>query len=108
MYQVEEEYIDKVARFVNLGKKMESRNDMNVNPHMKQNDGGSASYYELPEGATELKHLIHYKGMSHPVGEAFCSLYRLDNCPHSDRKRNLKKVLYYVQTELENMERGVS
>ena len=32
-------------------------------------DGGSTSYYELPEGATELRHLIKHKRMEHGIGE---------------------------------------
>ena len=39
--------------------------------------GGTTHYYELPPNATELKHLIRHKKMSHPIGEAFCALYRL-------------------------------
>ena len=39
--------------------------------------GGTTHYYELPPSATELKHLIRHKKMSHPIGEAFCALYRL-------------------------------
>ena len=81
-----EHYEDKVKRFI-------------------KNDGGSANYYELPEYAKELYHLIHHKKMSHPVGEAFCSLYRLDDCPHSDAVRNLKKVIFYCETEINNRER---
>ena len=150
MYQVDEEYVDKVARFINSGdphygrkefeikkevlpdsrksyqeslnrsaKRLANQVDKDImesmmsdgmtesiiNPHM--NDGGSAHYYELPKNATELAHLIHHKRMSHPVGEAFCSLYRMDDCPHSDRKRNIKKVMKYMEIELENMKRGV-
>jgi hypothetical protein len=62
-------------------------------------DGGSTSYYELPEGATELRHLIRHKKMSHPVGEAFCALYRLDD--NGERKRNLIKAKFYIECELE-------
>lgn len=62
-------------------------------------DGGSTSYYELPKGATELKHLIRNKNMNHAIGEAFCALYRLND--NGEYKRNLKKALYYIQSELE-------
>jgi len=64
--------------------------------------GGSSHYYELPEGATELRHLIRHKHMEHGIGEAFCSLYRLND--NGEKKRNLEKVIYYCKAELEYME----
>lgn len=64
--------------------------------------GGSTHYYELPKNATELKHLIRHKKMSHPIGEAFCSLYRLND--NGEYKRNLEKAKYYIETELQYLE----
>ena len=66
--------------------------------------GGSTHYYELPKNATELKHLIRHKKMSHPTGEAFCSLYRLND--NGEYKRNLEKAKYYIETELQYLEEG--
>ena len=43
-------------------------NDTTKNQETKQptrGDGGSTNYYELPKDATELRHLIRYKKMSH-------------------------------------------
>lgn len=68
------------------------------------NNGLSATWYELPEGATELKHLIWYKNMNAQVGEAFRALYRLNDCPHSDAIRNLNKVIAYCEQEKERIE----
>jgi hypothetical protein len=62
-------------------------------------DGGATSYYELPEGATELRHLIKHKKMEHAIGEAFCALYRLND--NGEYKRNLEKVKFYIESELE-------
>ena len=76
--------------------------DRNI-PYNKYNDGMSASWYELPEGATELKHLIWYKNMNAQIGEAFRSLYRLNDCPHSDAIRNLNKVIAYCEQEKERI-----
>jgi hypothetical protein len=64
--------------------------------------GGATHYYELPAGATELRHLIRAKNMSHGVGEAFSSLYRLND--NGEFKRNLEKVIFYCQCELEYLE----
>ena len=65
-------------------------------------NGGATSYYELPKGATELKHLIKHKKMEHGIGEAFAALYRLND--NGEYKRNLTKVIYYIQSELDWIE----
>ena len=81
-------------------------NDTTKNQETKQptrGDGGSTNYYELPKGATELRHLIRYKKMSHSIGEIFCAIYRLkDNCEYL---RNLKKAKFYIDSEIEEYEK---
>ena len=67
------------------------------------NDGSSADWYKLPEGATELKHLIWFKRMNAQVGEIFRSTYRLNDCPHSDALRNLRKIKAYADQEIERI-----
>ena len=62
-------------------------------------DGGSVNYYELPKDATELRHLIRYKKMSHPIGEIFCAIYRLND--NGEYLRNLKKAKFYIDSEIE-------
>jgi hypothetical protein len=69
------------------------------------NDGGSASYYELPDGAMELQDLIEYKGMNFAVGNIFKAAYRLgDNGSHSNPRRDLKKIIWFAQRELDRIE----
>jgi hypothetical protein len=68
-------------------------------------DGSTASYYELPEGASELQDLISFKDMNAQVGEAFRSLYRYGQSSHSDKMRDCKKVIYYMNAELERLKR---
>ena len=70
-------------------------------------DGSTASYYELPEGATELQHLISYRNMNAQVGESFRSLYRYGLSSHSDQLRDAKKVMFYMQAEIERLEKWV-
>lgn len=41
-----------------------------------KSDGGSTSYYELPEGSKELNDLIEHKGMSFALGNIFKACYR--------------------------------
>ena len=66
-------------------------------------DGGSTNYYELPKDATELRHLIRYKKMSHPIGEIFCAIYRLND--NGESLRNLKKAKFYIDSEIEEYEK---
>ena len=66
-------------------------------------DGGSVNYYELPKGATELRHLIRYKKMSHSIGEIFCAIYRLND--NGEYLRNLKKAKFYIDSEIEEYEK---
>lgn len=68
-------------------------------------DGSTASYYELPAGATELQDLISFRNMNAQVGEAFRALYRLGSASHSDRRRDIKKVIFYMQAELARMDK---
>ena len=65
-------------------------------------DGGSTNYYELPKGATELRHLIRYKKMSHSIGEIFCAIYRLND--NGEYLRNLKKAKFYIDSDIEEYE----
>lgn len=75
-----------------------------MNNSDERGDGGSTNYYKLPDGATELRHIIKHKKMEHGVGEAFCALYRLND--NGEYLRNLKKALYYIQCEIEYTEKG--
>lgn len=68
-------------------------------------DGSTASYYELPEGATELQHLISHRNMNAQDGEIFRAIYRKGMASHSDELRDAKKVLFYAQAEVERLEK---
>ena len=70
-----------------------------------RSDGGTASYYQLPLGATELQHLISYRNMNAQDGEIFRAIYRKGRASHSDQLRDAKKVLFYAQAEVERLER---
>ena len=89
--------------------KMESLkewSDTTQNQEIKQlsrGDGGSTNYYELPKGATELRHLIRHKRMSHSIGEVFCAIYRLND--NGEYLRNLKKAKFYIDSEIEEYEK---
>jgi hypothetical protein len=69
-----------------------------------KSDGSTASYYELPAGATELQHLISYRNLNAQDGEIFRAIYRKGRASHSDELRDAKKVLFYAQAEVERLE----
>ena len=67
-------------------------------------DGSTASYYELPNNASELQHLISYKNMNAQMGEIFRSCYRYGSASHSDQLRDAKKIKFYIDAEIERLE----
>lgn len=71
----------------------------------ESSDGSTASYYELPEGATELQHLISHRNMNAQIGEIFRSCYRYGLVSHSPKKRDIKKIIFYAKAELERLEK---
>ena len=72
---------------------------------MIKSDGSTASYYELPEGATELQHLISHRNMNAQIGEIFRACYRYGEVAHSDRLRDAKKIRFYAEAEIERLEK---
>jgi hypothetical protein len=69
-----------------------------------KSDGSTASYYELPPNATELQHLISHRNMNAQIGEIFRACYRYGLVDHSPQERDIKKVIFYAQAELERIE----
>ena len=70
-----------------------------------KSDGSTASYYELPEGATELQHLISYRNMNAQLGEIFRAAYRYGLADHSSMIRDAKKIKFYAEAEIERLEK---
>lgn len=69
-------------------------------------DGGSTSYYVLPEHATELRHLISHKAMSKARGDIFKACYRMGEKQGVDALYDLKKMKFFVDDLIEMHERG--
>lgn len=67
-------------------------------------DGSTASYYELPAGATELQDLISAKDMNSQIGEIFRACYRYGQVPHSPKLRDAKKIRFYIDAEIKRLE----
>ena len=70
-----------------------------------KSDGSTAEYYELPEYATELQHLISFKNMNAQIGEIFRACFRYGQVAHSDRLRDAKKIKFYIEAEIERLTR---
>jgi hypothetical protein len=71
-----------------------------IRARKERSDGSTASYYELPEGATELQDLISAKNMNAQIGEIFRECYRYGQASHSDEIRGIKKILFYAKDEI--------
>jgi len=71
----------------------------------ERSDGSTASYYELPECAAELQHLISHRNMNAQIGEIFRACYRYGLVSHSDMLRDAKKIKFYAQAEIERLEK---
>jgi hypothetical protein len=70
----------------------------------EHSDGSTAGYYQLPEGATELQHLISARDMNAQIGEIFRSCYRYGRVAHSTKLRDAKKMRFYINAEIERLE----
>jgi len=68
-------------------------------------DGSTARYYELPPEARELQDLISYKDMNAQIGEIFRACYRYDEVGHSPKLRDAKKMRFYIDAEIERLEK---
>ena len=97
MYKVEPTIGELDAHMEAYDKVMESLGIERNTEH--RGDGSATHYYELPKGATELRHIIKYKNMEHGIGEAFCALYRLND--NGEYLRNLKKAKFYIDSAIE-------
>ena len=71
----------------------------------EKSDGSTASYYELPDNATELQDLISAKDMNAQMGEIFRACYRYGQVAHSEKMRDAKKIKFYIEAEIARLER---
>ncbi|WP_353413893.1 hypothetical protein [Brucella sp. NBRC 12953] len=62
-----------------------------------KSDGGSTSYYELPDGASELNDLIEHKGMSFALGNIFKACYRFGEKDAASRLYDLNKIIFFAE-----------
>tara|TARA_R100000900_G_scaffold146486_1_gene136652 strand:+ start:1836 stop:2363 length:528 start_codon:yes stop_codon:yes gene_type:complete len=84
-----------------LGQEAQLESTMQVSEGIS--DGSTASYYELPDGATELQDLISYKNMNAQIGEIFRACMRYGESSHSNELRDAKKIKFYVDAEIKRL-----
>lgn len=65
--------------------------------------GSTAQYYEIPIGTYELQDLISYLNCNAQLGEIGRAWMRYGKCPHSSKKRDLEKIIFYAQAELKRI-----
>ena len=68
-------------------------------------DGSSADYYKLPTNSTQLQELISFRNMNAQIGEIFRACYRYGLVEHSPKARDIKKIIFYAQAELNRLEK---
>lgn len=68
-------------------------------------DGSTASYYDLPDNATSIQSLISFKNMNAQMGEIFRAVYRYGQVAHSEKIRDAKKIKFYIEAEIERLEK---
>ena len=72
----------------------------------REKPGGSTpQQYGLPPGATELQDLIEYREMNFALGNIFKACYRRGTCSHSDELRDMRKIAWFAQREIERLEK---
>ncbi len=65
----------------------------------EENNGGSTSYYRLPENASELQDLIEHTNMSWNYANIFKACYRAGKQEHSNELRDINKILWFAQRQ---------
>jgi hypothetical protein len=73
------------------------------------NNGGTTSYYDVPEGAKTLNDLIEYKEMPFWLGELFKAAYALQEraarSENASEERELNKIIYYANRRLARLKK---
>ena len=75
-----------------------------------KSDGGSTSYYNIPEYATDLQDLIEFKRMEFGLGNIFKACYRFGDKDGTSKRYDLNKMIFFAKRELARLDReeGIS
>jgi len=69
-----------------------------------KSDGGSTTYYQIPEGATDLQDIIEFKKMEFGLGNIFKACYRYGDKDGTSKRYDMKKIIYFAQRELARLD----
>ena len=70
-----------------------------------KSDGGSTSYYNIPDYATDLQDLIEFKRMEFGLGNIFKACYRFGDKDGTSKRYDLNKIIFFAQRELARLDR---
>ena len=71
---------------------------------VEETPGGSTpSQYQLPDNAMDLQDLIEYRDMNFSMGNIFKACYRNGKCSHSDSIRDMNKIIWFANRELNRL-----
>lgn len=73
------------------------------------NNGGDTGYYDLPRDVETLQDLIEHKEFNFAQGEIFKAAYTLNDDSarkHSNKVRDLNKIIWYAQREIARISHG--
>ena len=70
------------------------------------NNGGSTDYYKINPEWKDLADIIEDKDMSFNIANIFKSCFRLGGKHHSSKERDLNKIIYFANRELNLYIRG--
>ena len=70
-----------------------------------ENGGSTPSQYQLPPSCKQLQDLIEFRAMNYAVGNILKATYRMGNCTHSNRIRDLNKIIWFATREIKRISR---
>jgi len=75
---------------------------------MSKNNGGQTDYYDLPKESTSIQDLIEHREMNFSIGNIFKACYRFGKQSHSNEIRDLNKIIYFANRELNILNKKTS
>lgn len=70
-----------------------------------KSDGGSTSYYAIPDYAQDLQDLIEFKRMEFGLGNIFKACYRFGDKDGTSKRYDLNKIIFFARRELARLDR---
>jgi hypothetical protein len=71
-----------------------------------KSDGGSSSYYAIPDGAADLQDLIEHKAMSFARANIFKACFRMGEKAGADALYDINKIIWFAERMKRMIEKG--